>query len=188
MNDRLKVNEKQEMNVKDDSVFSTMRLQSPCIPTIWSRTREAWPALIDSWIGHTSPAEVLPLVEFIVSDDINLEEARQLINAEPPLGQIENPLQEQMSLKTGKVMANREILLRLEKQQVIIAEWPPPFATRFYYNIIPEISIIQCNSCYRMFHADDFEIACLKTGGCPFCHVAPQKKTNRNFIGDNDIE
>ncbi|OZC11066.1 WD domain, G-beta repeat protein [Onchocerca flexuosa] len=132
--------------------------------------------------------EVLPLVEFIVSDDINLEEARQLINAEPPLGQIENPLQEQMSLKTGKVMANREILLRLEKQQVIIAEWPPPFATRFYYNIIPEISIIQCNSCYRMFHADDFEIACLKTGGCPFCHVAPQKKTNRNFIGDNDIE
>uniref|UniRef100_A0A8R1TUJ1 Intraflagellar transport protein 122 homolog n=1 Tax=Onchocerca volvulus TaxID=6282 RepID=A0A8R1TUJ1_ONCVO len=132
--------------------------------------------------------EVLPLVEFIVSDDINLEEARQLINAEPPLGQVENPLQEQMSLKTGKVIANREILLKLEKQQVIIAKWPPPFVTRFYYNIIPEISIIQCNSCYRMFHADDFEIACLKTGGCPFCHVAPQKKTNHNFIGDNDIE
>ncbi|MCP9265899.1 hypothetical protein DINM_021310 [Dirofilaria immitis] len=76
-------------------------------------------------------------------------------------GQAENPLQEQMNLKIGKVVADREMLLKLEKQQVIIAEWPPPFVTRFYYN---------------MFHADDFEMACLKTGACPFCHVAPQRK------------
>ncbi|VBB33155.1 unnamed protein product, partial [Acanthocheilonema viteae] len=132
--------------------------------------------------------EVLPLVEFVVSDDINLEEARQLISAEPPLDQIKHPLQEQMNLKTGKVVADRETLLKLEKQQVIIAEWPPPFVTRFYYNVIPEISITQCSSCYRMFHADDFEMACLKTGACPFCHVASQKKTDHNFIDDTDIE
>ncbi|EJW79340.1 hypothetical protein WUBG_09751, partial [Wuchereria bancrofti] len=93
--------------------------------------------------------EVLPLVEFFVSDDINLEEARQLISVEPPLGQSKNPLQEQMNLKTGKVVADRETLLKLERQQVIIAEWPAPFVTRFYYNIIPEISITQCTSCYR---------------------------------------
>ncbi|KAM3726019.1 Intraflagellar transport protein [Dirofilaria immitis] len=41
---------------------------------------------------------------------------------------------------------------------------------------------------FQMFHADDFEMACLKTGACPFCHVAPQKKTNHSFIDDNDIE
>uniref|UniRef100_A0AAF5PHL4 Intraflagellar transport protein 122 homolog n=3 Tax=Wuchereria bancrofti TaxID=6293 RepID=A0AAF5PHL4_WUCBA len=132
--------------------------------------------------------EVLPLVEFFVSDDINLEEARQLISVEPPLGQSKNPLQEQMNLKTGKVVADRETLLKLERQQVIIAEWPAPFVTRFYYNIIPEISITQCTSCYRMFHADDFEMAYLKTGACPFCHVVPQKRTSYNFIDDNNVE
>ncbi|VIO86943.1 Uncharacterized protein BM_BM3532 [Brugia malayi] len=132
--------------------------------------------------------EVLPLVEFFISDDINLKEARQLISVEPPLGQNKNPLQEQMNLKTGKVVADRETLLKLEKQQVIIAEWPAPFVTRFYYNIIPEISITQCTSCYRMFHADDFEMAYLKTGACPFCHVVPHKRTNYNFIDDNNVE
>lgn len=44
-------------------------------------------------------AEVLPLVEFVISDDISLEEARHLISAEPPLGQSKNPLQEQVSIK-----------------------------------------------------------------------------------------
>ncbi|EJD73786.1 hypothetical protein LOAG_18816 [Loa loa] len=121
---------------------------------------------------HCKTPFILSFVSF-GNDDINLEEARQLISAEPPLGQSKNPLQEQMNLKTGKVVADRETLLMLEKQQVIIAEWPTPFVTRFYYNVIPEISITQCNSCYRMFHADDFEMACLKTGACPFCHVAP---------------
>ncbi|VIO86941.1 Uncharacterized protein BM_BM3532 [Brugia malayi] len=78
--------------------------------------------------------EVLPLVEFFISDDINLKEARQLISVEPPLGQNKNPLQEQM------------------------------------------------------FHADDFEMAYLKTGACPFCHVVPHKRTNYNFIDDNNVE
>lgn len=55
-----------------------------------------------------------------------------------------------MNLKTGKVVADRETLLKLEKQQVIIAEWQAPFVTRFYYNIIPEISVTQCSSCYRV--------------------------------------
>lgn len=41
-------------------------------------------------------AEVLPLVEFVVTDDIELQEVRQLIDAEPPFGQVENPLQEQV--------------------------------------------------------------------------------------------
>uniref|UniRef100_A0A915PHM5 Intraflagellar transport protein 122 homolog n=1 Tax=Setaria digitata TaxID=48799 RepID=A0A915PHM5_9BILA len=117
--------------------------------------------------------EVLPLVEFVVSDDINLEEAQRLINAEPPLSQMGNPLQEQMSHKIGDVMADRETLLKLEKQQVIIANWPPPFVTRFYYN---------------MFHADDFEMACLRTGACPFCHVPPQKKTEFDIINDDNIK
>ncbi|VDM96734.1 unnamed protein product, partial [Thelazia callipaeda] len=95
--------------------------------------------------------EVLPLVEFTISDDIDLEEARRIINAEPPLHQIEeNPLQKQMNMETNKIIADRETLLKLEKHQVIISEWPPPFVTRFYYNVIPEVSITHCNSCHHV--------------------------------------
>ncbi|VDK27728.1 unnamed protein product [Gongylonema pulchrum] len=93
-----------------------------------------------------------------------------------------------MNLKTGKIVANRETLLNLDRRQVIVAEWPPPLFTRFYYNIIPEISISQCSSCHHMFHADDFEMACLKTGACPFCHVVQQKRTDFDINDEGDLE
>ncbi|VDK18563.1 unnamed protein product [Anisakis simplex] len=129
------------------------------------------------------------MVEFEVSDDISADEARQLIEAEPPLSNTDsNPFQKQLQKKGVKLMADREILLSLEKNQVIIADLPKPLKIRFYYSIIPEISITICNSCFRMFHADDFEMAYLRSGGCPFCRNVPQRNSNAISVDDDELD
>ncbi|VDM24258.1 unnamed protein product [Toxocara canis] len=94
--------------------------------------------------------EVLPLVEFEVADDIPTDEARQLIEAEPPLSTTDKPFQKQLQKKNTAIVADRQALLNLEKNQAIIADWPKPLKTRFYYNVIPEISITICSSCFRV--------------------------------------
>lgn len=55
-----------------------------------------------------------------------------------------------MRSKTAQLVADRDILLNLERRRVIIAEWSPPLVPRYFYNIIPEISITQCGACYRV--------------------------------------
>lgn len=49
-------------------------------------------------------AEVLPLVEFEVAEDISADEARHLIEAEPPLSTTENPFQKQVTANIGKFL------------------------------------------------------------------------------------
>uniref|UniRef100_A0A915KTZ5 Uncharacterized protein n=1 Tax=Romanomermis culicivorax TaxID=13658 RepID=A0A915KTZ5_ROMCU len=60
-------------------------------------------------------------------------------------------------------------LLSLNRTEVIICEWPKPLKSRYYKNLIPEISVTKCGSCFRLFHTDDYELAVLQEGHCPFC-------------------
>ncbi|KIH58129.1 hypothetical protein ANCDUO_11670 [Ancylostoma duodenale] len=122
--------------------------------------------------------EILPLIEFIVDDDIPTEEAVSLVESEPPLSDSNfNPFQN-ISKKSTEVCLNRDDLTRLEKGQVIILHLPAPLKTRFLFNQMPSISVSKCPSCNKVFHSDDFEMAVLQEGHCPYCRSVQEKVDN----------
>eukprot|EP00795_Rhopilema_esculentum_P002487 gene2487-18150_t len=67
------------------------------------------------------------------------------------------------------VLIGRKALKNLNRNEVFIKRWPEPLRYQYYKNIIPDVSIKMCQSCFRMFHTEDFELALLQHGHCPFC-------------------
>ncbi|EYB81018.1 hypothetical protein Y032_0394g620 [Ancylostoma ceylanicum] len=122
--------------------------------------------------------EILPLIEFTVDEDIPTEEAVSLVESEPPLSDSNfNPFQN-VSKKSTDVRLNRDDLTRLEKGQVIILHLPAPLKTRFLFNQMPSISVSKCPSCNKVFHSDDFEMAVLQEGHCPYCRSVQERVDN----------
>ncbi|KHJ88934.1 hypothetical protein OESDEN_11261 [Oesophagostomum dentatum] len=137
--------------------------------------------------------EILPLIEFFIDEDIPTEEAVSLVESEPPLSDSNfNPFQNASHLcdrlfqkKSGEIRLNRDDLTRLEKGQVIILHWPEPLKTRFLFNQLPSISVSKCPSCNKVFHSDDFEMAVLQEGHCPFCRSVQERPDNPYTIDDS---
>uniref|UniRef100_A0A8R1EG47 Intraflagellar transport protein 122 homolog n=2 Tax=Caenorhabditis japonica TaxID=281687 RepID=A0A8R1EG47_CAEJA len=130
--------------------------------------------------------DVLPLIEFKIEPDISTDEARELIESEPPLSDDDyNPLR---GVKKGvkDIVLNRESLSRLEQGHVIIQTFPPPLAPKFLFNVMPSINIAQCKGCNKVFDLDDFEMACLRKGHCPYCRTSYER--NEAFFVDDDEE
>ncbi|KAK6748591.1 hypothetical protein RB195_001298 [Necator americanus] len=128
--------------------------------------------------------EILPLIEFTIDESISTEEATSLIESEPPLNDSNfNPFQN-ISKKSGEVCLSRDDLNRLEKGQVIILHLPEPLKTRFLFNQMPSISVSKCPSCNKVFHSDDFEMAVLQEGHCPFCRSVQERPDNPYALDD----
>ncbi|VDN19585.1 unnamed protein product [Cylicostephanus goldi] len=128
--------------------------------------------------------EILPLIEFFIDDDIPTEEAVSLVESEPPLSDSNfNPFQN-VAKKSGEIRLNRDDLTRLEKGQVIILHWPEPLKTKFLFNQMPSISVSKCPSCNKVFHSDDFEMAVLQEGHCPFCRSVQERPDNPYTIDE----
>uniref|UniRef100_A0A1I7UIF5 Intraflagellar transport protein 122 homolog n=2 Tax=Caenorhabditis tropicalis TaxID=1561998 RepID=A0A1I7UIF5_9PELO len=130
--------------------------------------------------------DVLPLVEFKIDSDISLDEVKELIESEPPLAVDDyNPLR---SMKKGvkEIILNRESLARLERGQVIIQTFQPPLAPKFLFNVMPSITIALCKGCNKVFDLDDFEMACLRKGHCPFCRTSYER--NEAFFVEEEEE
>ncbi|WKY05247.1 hypothetical protein Q1695_005901 [Nippostrongylus brasiliensis] len=126
--------------------------------------------------------EVLPLIEFSVDPAVPTDEAVKLVESEPPLADSNfNPFQS-FSKKSGDVVLSADDLLRLEKGQVVILQLPPPLKTRFLFNQMPSISVSKCSSCNKLFHSDDFEMAVLQEGHCPFCRSVQERPDNPYLI------
>ncbi|XP_074646999.1 intraflagellar transport protein 122 homolog [Tubulanus polymorphus] len=148
--------------------------------------------------------EVLPLVEFILEDDIIDEEAIQLIDYEAPTPIKEDNWQESrggnvQSLRmddtpeeeedafTAKllsyehdrnefvpVVVNRTILKSLKRHEVLIQRLKKPLRFRYYKSLMPDVSITLCPNCNKMFHTDDYELLSLQKGYCPFCRTSTE--------------
>lgn len=97
--------------------------------------------------------------------------------------------------KNAPVLVSRRVLQNMDPTSVIIQKWPLPFKTRYFKNLLPDLQIISCKSCFKvisqklkqknmiifyfglnfnffqMFHADDYELALLRHGHCPFCRT-----------------
>ncbi|ETN80766.1 hypothetical protein NECAME_08940 [Necator americanus] len=138
--------------------------------------------------------EILPLIEFTIDGSISTEEATSLIESEPPLNDSNfNPFQNisvlikidvALQKKSGEVCLSRDDLNRLEKGQVIILHLPEPLKTRFLFNQMPSISVSKCPSCNKVFHSDDFEMAVLQEGHCPFCRSVQERPDNPYALDD----
>ncbi|CAI5448171.1 unnamed protein product [Caenorhabditis angaria] len=130
--------------------------------------------------------DVLPLVEFQIDPEISHDEAVELIQSEPPLVDVEfNPIRSQ---KKGAVILNREALEKLEQGQVVIQNFAPPLAPRYLFNTYPTITISQCTTCCKLFDLDDFEMAILQKGHCPFCRTSQQRNDAMFFDEDDDLD
>lgn len=48
---------------------------------------------------------------------------------------------------TGAVIVNRQVLRRLNLNDVVVVEWPPPLERQYYRNLMPDVQITKCNCC-----------------------------------------
>lgn len=66
------------------------------------------------------------------------------------------------------IVADRAVLQSLDREDVFIITYSKGRA-KYFKNVLPEIGIALCPECNHFFHEEDFEFACLRDGGCPFC-------------------
>ncbi|CAF0925903.1 unnamed protein product [Didymodactylos carnosus] len=67
------------------------------------------------------------------------------------------------------VVVDRSLLKAMDPSLVFVCKWPFPLRWKWYRIIVPETQIGRCRHCNKFFHNDEFELAILETGGCPFC-------------------
>jgi len=48
------------------------------------------------------------------------------------------------------VVASRDLLRRLSRDQVLIRRWPKPLRFQFYRNLVAEVAVAMCDSCFRV--------------------------------------
>ncbi|XGW30620.1 hypothetical protein V3C99_009520 [Haemonchus contortus] len=129
--------------------------------------------------------EILPLVEFTVDPDLPIDEAVKLVESEPPISESNFDPFQTASKKSTEVCLNADDLAKLEKGQVVVLHLPPPLKTRFLFNQMPSISVSKCPSCNKVFHSDDFEMAVLQEGHCPFCRSVQERSDNPYLIDES---
>eukprot|EP00979_Chaetoceros_neogracilis_P003241 scaffold570_cov142-Chaetoceros_neogracile.AAC.3 len=66
------------------------------------------------------------------------------------------------------VEVGSEILESFDRSDVYIVK-DSKGDTKYYKNMIKNVGIAKCPSCFCFFHEQEFEFHCLKEGGCPIC-------------------
>ncbi|XP_049276160.1 LOW QUALITY PROTEIN: intraflagellar transport protein 122 homolog [Rhipicephalus sanguineus] len=69
------------------------------------------------------------------------------------------------------VILDREALATLGPRDVVVCRQPEPLRCRFYRNVVPDVVVVSCPSCAKVFTGDDFEMHTLQTNACPFCRT-----------------
>ncbi|XP_066148433.1 intraflagellar transport protein 122 homolog isoform X1 [Euwallacea fornicatus] len=156
--------------------------------------------------------ELLPLIEFTLEEDISYEEALRLIDtpstSKENEGFTESIEQDQQTLQLSNfeedsdpfvfkpdfnqeenkqykpIILNRKQLLMLETETVLVCKWNSPLPFQFFKNILPELHVTLCHSCFKAFHVDDFELQLLQKGFCPFCRVSPDSIETEGATAD----
>ncbi|OON21120.1 WD domain, G-beta repeat protein, partial [Opisthorchis viverrini] len=69
------------------------------------------------------------------------------------------------------VQLDAETLRSLAVSEVIVIEPSPPLRPRYYKSVLPEVHVTQCLTCHKLFNTDDYELAVLRMGCCPYCRT-----------------
>ncbi len=64
---------------------------------------------------------------------------------------------------------SRDVLRSLEPTSVLIQKWEEPRPWQFHWMRLKQQPITVCPSCQQMFLTDDWFLASLSKGYCPFC-------------------
>ncbi|XP_044767186.1 intraflagellar transport protein 122 homolog [Coccinella septempunctata] len=147
--------------------------------------------------------EILPLVEFVLEDGITDMEAVRLIETPPTTrrdvdkltikdrfqtlqfedddkGDDEDPFSSRIvnyERKNGgfiPIVLGRKELLSMDSSSVLVSKWNSPLRYKFFRNLLPDLQITMCYSCFKAFHIDDYELQILQKGYCPFCRAVPE--------------
>lgn len=146
--------------------------------------------------------EILPLVEFVLEDGIPDVEAVRLIETPAPTKndteketieknfqtmQFEDKEEEEEDPFTSRIVnyerksgefipitIGRKGLLSMDTSSVLISKWGSPLRYQYFRNLLPDLQITMCYSCFKTFHIDDYELQILQKGYCPYCRAAPE--------------
>ncbi|KAK9891411.1 hypothetical protein WA026_014648 [Henosepilachna vigintioctopunctata] len=150
--------------------------------------------------------EILPLVEFVLEEGISDLEAVRLIDTPPKsekrteivegaaetlnLDQSPNEEEDPFTSRVADfekgdghfmpITLDRKGLISMDSLSVLIAKWDPPLKYRYYRNLLPDLQITMCYSCFKAFHIDDYEMQILQKGHCPFCRHIPEHLISNN--------
>ncbi|TGZ55252.1 hypothetical protein CRM22_010436 [Opisthorchis felineus] len=69
------------------------------------------------------------------------------------------------------VQLDAETLRSIAASEVIVIELPSPLRPRYYKSVLPEVHVTQCLTCHKLFNTDDYELAVLRMGCCPYCRT-----------------
>lgn len=152
------------------------------------------------------------MIEFQIDDDIKDEEALRLIET-PVIERKEDKWKEEITenrqtlqlehheddekdpfvyrATKGEnnsyqpVVVGRKTLLSFDSSSILICKWPAPLKCRYFRNILPDLHIVMCESCFKCYHVDDYELQLLQNGSCPFCRSLPDNlglDSNEEFV------
>lgn len=152
--------------------------------------------------------EVLPLVQFIPAEGIsdseaiellertslpetseneNIQNGTEILTFDEPIDHVDPFLEKvEEGDDSGVVLCSRQALLDLNPASVLIINLPPPLNKKFYRNMLPELPIIACQYCYKLFYMEDFEIQLVTKGQCPFCRHSSSTEISKDV--DNNLE
>jgi intraflagellar transport protein 122 len=122
--------------------------------------------------------ETLPLAEFYPESDISPEETDRLLmtpQKESDIDPFSETIVKDEVCDLLPVTLNRESLRAIDPRNVILAKWPKPIGTKYFRNLLPELTITICPECIQAFHSEDFELQVLQKGYCPFCRFPSEK-------------
>eukprot|EP00052_Salpingoeca_macrocollata_P008243 m.65502 g.65502 ORF g.65502 m.65502 type:complete len:1216 (+) comp16496_c0_seq1:48-3695(+) len=151
--------------------------------------------------------ENLPLVEFFIDIDIPDAEAVRLIgndsivekrsnwrearSGESQIMSLNSGADEQdaddfneqlMRFEPGNTMfepvrVNRSTLRAMPSSEVFVQRWPAPLPFRYFRNVLPEVGVAMCDTCFMFFHSYDYELQVLRKNCCPFCRTPRASNT-----------
>ncbi|CAF0939310.1 unnamed protein product [Adineta ricciae] len=78
------------------------------------------------------------------------------------------------------VVVDRALLKAMDPSLVFVCKWPFPLRWKWYRIIVPEQPVGRCRHCNKFFHNDEFELALLEQGVCPFCRNNKDTDTSEN--------
>ena len=90
------------------------------------------------------------------------------------------------------IRVSRDILKSLEPTAVLVQKWDEPLQWQFHWMRLRTQPITVCSSCQFMFLTDDWFLASLSKGHCPFCRRTSSRNdhiasTNSNLYVQNGL-
>lgn len=86
----------------------------------------------------------------------------------------DDPFTAKLSFEQGgsefvPVVVSRSVLRAMSRRDIMVKRWPHPLKWQYFRSLLPDVSITMCQSCFQMFHTEDYELLVLQHNCCPYC-------------------